>query len=76
MYHHSYKQQPEQSVAEEKAQSLVDANSPIFRDAIVVAAGALAVSILLGVAWELFRKRRQNRARGESRILIAGVGPH
>lgn len=45
-------------------QNLVDANSQIYRDAVTVVAGALAVSTVLGIAWELFRKRRLSRERG------------
>lgn len=59
-----YKQQPKHSTAEEKVQNLVDANSQIYRDAVTVVAGALAVSIVLGIAWEFFRKRRLSRERG------------
>ena len=45
-------------------QSLVDINSQIFRDAITSVTGALIVSVMLGIAWELFRKRRLGRERG------------
>ena len=51
-------------------QSLVNSNSPSFRDAIAVTAGALAVSILIGVAWEVFRKRREISAKGRNSIFI------
>ena len=34
-----------------------------------MAAGALGVSFLVGVAWELFRKRRQNSTKGKSVIV-------
>ncbi|XP_078344933.1 uncharacterized protein LOC144630436 [Oculina patagonica] len=62
-------EQPEQSEAEENAQGLVDANSPTYQDAIAVVAGALGVSFLIGMAWELFRKRHRNRAKGQSEEL-------
>ena len=65
----SFKQQPKQSEAEENAQSLVSASSPTFRDAITVTAGALGLSMLIGMAWQLFRKRRKISAKGNSSIL-------
>lgn len=65
----SNKQQPKQSEAEDNAQSLVSSSSPTFRDTIAVTAGALGMSILIGIAWELIRKRRKISASGKTSIL-------
>ena len=62
------KQQPKQSEAEENAQSLVSSSSPTFRDAIAVTAGALGTSVLIGMIWELFRKRRKICTTGKAGI--------
>ena len=65
----SNKQQPKQSEAEENVQSLVSPSSPTFRDAVAVTAGALGTSVLIGMVWELFRKRRKIGTTGRTSVL-------
>jgi len=64
------KQQPKESAAEENVQSFVSSSSPAFRDAIAVTAGALGMGMLIGMAWELFRKRRKIGPTGKTSILV------